>query len=134
MYRHALADGSALVKFGNYKSEHGLEMALPLLRSIHFRWVEGTVNAIGDMMSSSIYSKRAINMMRGLGVKFDWEEELSIEETQAIFVGIKRVIEHGYEVGIFFLIGHKNIPIVTQKFKEAWEAAGLLGAQFEAIS
>lgn len=133
LYKSAFEDVDTLIDFGNYRAKHGLEAAMPLFKDVKFTWAKGSVNPIGDIMSGSVFSVRAAEFIRTLQGEYDIFEPINIEGTPAFFIALKRIDDVSDTLDIFQCKKLGRRTVVSERFKAAWEAAGLLGAEFEPI-
>ena len=97
-YRSAFNDANALTKFGNHRSNFGLDSALPLFKDIKFNWVKETKNPIGDIMSGSIFSNKAKDLIVQQRVNLIICEPISIEGYPAFFYRAYRSKRIRYEL------------------------------------
>lgn len=133
LYRSAHPDIKKLLAFGNHQSRHGIESAMPLFREVTFTWDKYAVNPIGDIMSGSIFSPRAAEMIRQLQGEFRLFESINIEGTPAFYISVSTVHDLSSDLDFFHYKPYGLRSIVSERFKDAWEAAGLLGAEFEPV-
>lgn len=133
LFRSASPNIKQLCKFSDCREKQGLEVALPLFSQITFKWAEHSANPIGDIMSGSIFSPRAAEIILSLHVEYDIFESISIEGIAAIYVLPRRIDGDSDSLDMFDSKKYRMSTVVSQRFKDAWEAAGLLGAAFDPI-
>lgn len=134
LYRHVFPNIRQLGKFGDYRAKYGLEAAMPLFRQITFSWEQNKGSPIGDIMSGSIFSVRAADVIRKLRGEYDIFEPINIEGYQAFYITPKRVDGICADLDIFNSKQYRRATVVSEHFKAAWEAVGLLGAEFDPIN
>ncbi len=136
LYRSVFEDIKALGRFGNHHAKYGLESAMPLFKDIKFRWAPNSTNPIGDIMSGSVFSVRASELIRSMRSKCDIFEPIDIEGTGAFFV-----VSHYFDecfnkenlLDFFMCKKFGRRILVSETFKSRWERSGFLGANFSKI-
>lgn len=131
--RSAFYDPQAYVRFVEYKNKNGIDAARPLLREVKFRWGEGGVNPIGDIMRSFIFSAKAADLIKTLRGDFKLFEPIDIDGTSAYIIFPNKIPELDEALDIFISEKYRKSPVVSLAFKDVWCSAGLLGAKFECI-
>ncbi|PPC84646.1 MAG: hypothetical protein CTY38_00950 [Methylotenera sp.] len=134
LYRSAFFDITVYGRFVDAFNEKGIEFAKPLLSQLKFHWSKEGVNAIGDMMSGFIFSEKAAHLIKSLRVDFKIFEPINIEGTPAYFIFVNKIPELSESLDIFNSVKHRKSLIVSQAFKDAWNSAALLGAEFSPIN
>lgn len=136
LYRSVFEDIKALGKFGNYRAKHGLESAMPLFKEIKFKWAANSTNPIGDILSGSVFSVRASELIRSMKSKCDIFEQIDIEGTPAFFV-VSHYFEECFDkenlLDFFMCKRFGRRILVSETFKNKWNGAGFLGADFSKI-
>lgn len=134
MFRNAFPDIKKLGEFGRHKSKYGPEAAMPLFKKITYHWARHSVNPIGDILGGSYFSVRAAELIRAFRGEYDLFEPIDIEGTPAYDITPKTIPDVSDDLDIFYSCIHRRAIIVSERLKDAWNAAGFLGAEFEPVA
>ena len=131
--RSASIDNKSFLAYGEHRYEFGFESAMNLFKNITFHWAEGSKNIIGDVMGKFLFSEKAAQLIQSIEPNLRIFEAVSIDGFPAYFIEPKKVDELDESLNFYNSKLYRSSTIVSTEFKDAWEAAGLLGSKFEKI-
>jgi hypothetical protein len=145
--RRASFDVGAMLDFSSHRKSFGLKSAMPLFKKISFTFDDISVNPPGDIFSSFIFSEKAKELIfkvepniqfiepikiSGKKLKIDAYYVAPIHFSEPVdFKSLGRWLPGLAGLNIFSVSYPHHATYVSERFKLAWEAAGLTGARFD---